>query len=172
MLFRYGKPNRSGDDCHWRDGLYTHRSREEGAHRTIEGHRGSTRVSHKAGGVQGECGQEPLLWLSWERTGKGWFAQEIRPECRAPVCRRQLGSEFPLVWFVCDRYICTWELLSQELATQPGEGQFLQGLDPRCQIIKYRKQKMWFLQQCRVLLPGVFIYQPASVTDCGCSRAR
>lgn len=64
FLLRFDEPNRSEDNCHWKDSFYCSQVSEEGqptwGHLGWSGDRGS----------QGESGQEPLLWFPWEGTAK------------------------------------------------------------------------------------------------------
>ena len=62
LLFRYGKTNISGKNCHWKESLL-HSQIPRGG-----GHRGSTRVTRQREG--GNLGLQLLMWFPWERMGE------------------------------------------------------------------------------------------------------
>ena len=67
LLFRYGKVNRPGDDCHGRDHLLCSFF-PRGRGTSLQGDtQGSTRASQEAKGLRGEHRQKPLLWISCKR---------------------------------------------------------------------------------------------------------
>lgn len=70
LLFWSGEVSTSGDNCHWKDSLWTTVSKTEGHNTSWEVTWGSTSFSHQWGGREGNCEQKKLLWFPWEMTGE------------------------------------------------------------------------------------------------------